>query len=578
MKDSIQKKMTLYFSIIVLILAVLIAWTTYRSSIQLVEQSLNEIAKTIAEQSVMQIDIEEYIKEIELGVTEPDSSYYLALREQMNKHRQATGLRYLYTMGREQTQNGYNYFYMVDGLPVGDENESLIGELEDNADILPDVEKAFSTGATQISMTSEGKYGSLISSYVPMISQSGEVIGVMGADLDATAIYMNMAQQKRNLYLIIAGALLISIIIVYALSRYFVSPLRSLAHQVHKVGEGNLSASFSTKRTDEVGIVANAFQKMTDSLKPVISGISQHSTTLVQMSKEQLSNAEEIKQGNDTVAQTMVNLAAGAEGQAAATVKIVETVEDFAKQIDYTSDKGDALNKEAESVLALTDEGFKQITETEQYVSILYKGVEKSVEQVKALDDDAKNISSLVQVIEGIAEQTNLLALNAAIEAARAGEHGKGFAVVADEVRKLAEEVKKSVGDIVGIVGGIQEQSSEVAKVLESGYEQASKGTVTLKETGFVFTNIHSAVKQMQQQIQGIAQDLQHISERGNSIHSSIGNVATATEDAQAGIEGTSSLVQKSTVSMAEIVHNSEELTKIASELNQLIERFKVEQ
>lgn len=578
MKDSIQKKMTLYFSIIVLILAVLIAWTTYRSSIQLVEQSLNEIAKTIAEQSVMQIDIEEYIKEIELGVTEPDSSYYLALREQMNKHRQATGLRYLYTMGREQTENGYDYFYMVDGLPVGDENESLLGELEDNADILPDVEKAFSTGATQISMTSEGKYGSLISSYVPMISQSGEVIGVMGADLDATAIYMNMAQQKRNLYLIIAGALLISIIIVYALSRYFVSPLRSLAHQVHKVGEGDLSANFSTKRTDEVGTVANAFQKMTDSLKPVISGISQHSTTLVQMSKEQLSNAEEIKQGNETVAQTMVNLAAGAEGQAAATVKIVETVEDFAKQIDYTSDKGDALNKEAESVLALTDEGFKQITETEQYVSILYKGVEKSVEQVKALDDDAKNISSLVQVIEGIAEQTNLLALNAAIEAARAGEHGKGFAVVADEVRKLAEEVKKSVGDIVSIVGGIQEQSSEVAKVLESGYEQASKGTVTLKETGFVFTNIHSAVKQMQQQIQGIAQDLQHISERGNSIHSSIGNVATATEDAQAGIEGTSSLVQKSTVSMAEIVHNSEELTKIASELNQLIERFKVEQ
>lgn len=411
-----------------------------------------------------------------------------------------------------------------------------------------------------------------------MISQSGEVIGVMGADLVATAIYMNMAQQKRNLYLIIAGAVLISIIIVYALSRYFVSPLRSLAHQVHKVGEGDLSANFSTKRTDEVGTVANAFQKMTDSLKPVISGISQHSTTLVQMSKEQLSNAEEIKQGNETVAQTMVNLAAGAEGQAAATVKIVETVEDFAKQIDYTSDKGDALNKEAESVLALTDEGFKQITETEQYVSILYKGVEKSVEQVKALDDDAKNISSLVQVIEGIAEQTNLLALNAAIEAARGGEHGKGFAVVADEVRKLAEEVKKSVGDIVSIVGGIQEQSSEVAKVLESGYEQASKGTVTLKETGFVFTNIHSAVKQMQQQIQGIAQDLQHISERGNSIHSSIGNVATATEDAQAGIEGTSSLVQKSTVSMAEIVHNSEELTKIASELNQLIERFKVEQ
>ncbi len=577
MRGSIQKKMTLYFSTIVLVLAVVIAWTTYRSSIQLIEQSLNEVARTIAEQSVMQIDIEKYEEEIQLGVTEPDSTYYNALREQLNAHRQSTGLLYLYTMERKQTESGYDYFYMVDGLPIGDENESLLGEIEDNSDVLMGIEKAFTTGEIQIEMTNEGKYGSILTSYVPMISKSGEVIGVMGADLDATAIYVKMAQQKRNLILLIVGALLISVVAVYILSRYFISPLQGLASQVHKVGEGDLSTNFSTNRSDEIGKVTVAFQKMTDNLKQVIQGISQHSSTLVRMSNEQLSSTEEIKQSNEIVEKTMGELASGAEEQAVATVKIVETMEDFAKQIEQTNDKGNALSTESASVLLLTNEGFKQITETEQYISTLYQGMQESVEQVQTLDHHTKDISSLVHVIEGIAEQTNLLALNAAIEAARAGEHGKGFAIVADEVRKLAEEVKKSVGSIVGIVDGIQAQSSEVVKVLELGYEQASKGTVILKETGTTFTNIHSAVEQMQQHIQGIATDLQSISKQSGSVHNAIGNVAAVTEEAQAGIEDTSHLVQKSTTSMADIVYNSENLAKIATELNQLIERFKVE-
>ena len=198
------------------------------------------------------------------------------------------------------------------------------------------------------------------------------------------------------------------------------------------------------------------------------------------------------------------------------------------------------------------------------------------MEQVKRLDHQTRDISSLVQVIEGIADQTNLLALNAAIEAARAGEQGKGFAIVADEVRKLAEEVKSSIGDITAIVTGVQRESSEVTKLLEQGYQQADKGTNILRETGKTFTHIYEAVEQMQQQIHGIAHDVQSISERGSNMNNSLENVAAVTEEAQAGVENTSALIQKSTIAIVDIVHNSEELVKIADELNQSVAKFKL--
>ncbi|QPR68982.1 HAMP domain-containing protein [Lysinibacillus macroides] len=577
MWGSIQKKMTLYFSIVVFITSVLIAWSTYHSSIRLIEESLSNVAGTIAMQSLNKIDIERYEQEITLQAADHDLAYYSELRETLNEYRESTGLVYLYTMGRAQTDKGYDYFYLVDGLPVGDEDESLLGEKEDSPEILPRIEKTFQTGKMQIEMTNEESYGALVSAYIPIKASSGAVIGVIGADLDATAIYTDMAKQKRNLMLFIGGAFLVSMIVVYSLSYYLVAPLKKLAQQVHKMGEGDLSIAIHTDRSDEIGTLTTAFQKMTHHLKQVIQGIHQHSSNLSAMSSHQFGQMEEIKRGNDIVEKTMTDLALGSEEQAATTVDLSEMMKDFTTQIDDANQKGTMLHTESVDVLALTEQGFTHIIEAEKQITILYKSVEESVEQVKTLDHQSKDISSLVQVIEGIAEQTNLLALNAAIEAARAGQHGKGFAIVADEVRKLAEEVKSSIGDITAIVSGIQEKSSEVVKTLELGYEQADKGTNTLKETGETFQRIYKAVEQMQQQIQGIAYDVRSISERGSHMNDAIENVAAVTEEAQAGVENTSALMQKSNIAMADIVHNSEELVKIADELNQSVAKFKLQ-
>src|SRR5699024_4194813 len=132
-----------------------------------------------------------------------------------------------------------------------------------------------------------------------------------------------------------------------------------------------------------------------------------------------------------------------------------------------------------------------------------------AVQKVQGLDAQSQEISKLVSVIQDSAEQTNLLALNAAIEAARAGEHGKGFAVVADEVRKLAEQVSVSVTDITTIVTSIQNESSMVTESLEGGYKEVEQGTTQIEATGEKFNGINTSITNMVKDIQSISDNLE---------------------------------------------------------------------
>ncbi|GLC89115.1 methyl-accepting chemotaxis protein [Lysinibacillus piscis] len=577
MRRGIQQKMVIYFSAILLVTCLTISWMSYQSSRQLIEQSLSSIAETIAEQALMKIDTTTYEQEVSMDEATSNTSYYFALRETLNEFRQSTGLSYLYTMARQEVADGYSYHYMVDGMPVGDEDESLLGDVEDNPDLVPVMKAAYQTGETHSTMAVDPEYGALISVFVPMLSQKGEVIGLVGADLDATDIYEKMAQQKRNLVILIAVALLVSFLMVYRLSSRLVKPLKLLATQVHRIGEGDLSVQIDTRSKDEIGTIMQAVQLMTNNLKLVIRSMNQNASQLLTMSNQQLRYAEEIKQSNGVIEQTMEELASGSVEQTISTTTMNETMEHFAHQIQQTAQKGEVLTKESMAIIDLTETGVEQITSSEQQMQILHEEVRQSVEQVGKLDRQTREISNFVTSIQEIAEQTNLLALNAAIEAARAGEHGKGFAVVADEVRKLADEVKTTVVKIAQIVSNIQQESTIVVHALQKSYKEAEEGTKRLQLTGATFGDIYKTVEHMQQQTQGMEKELQDMTNHSSHVQHSIEAVVAVTEEAQAGVENTSALVHTSTASIGEIVHNSEELVQIANELHALVAKFTLE-
>ncbi|MGE8203300.1 methyl-accepting chemotaxis protein [Heyndrickxia sp. NPDC080065] len=573
MKKSIRFKMMLIFSTVVLLSCLGISYLSYISSVKLAKDSLSDVAGNISKQAAGIIDIKRYQQEISIDTGETD--YYKELRSELNDIRERTGLNYLFTMSRKKTDNGYDYFYMVDGKPLGDKDASQLGDKED-VSTFPSIVKAFETGKMQILMSNTKEYGGLITTYVPLKSESGEVIGIVGADLNADQLYSAMGSFKKKIIILTLIILLISLIVVYGFTHFLIKPLKDLTNKISKVGDGDLSITLETQRMDEIGTLTTAFQQMMDDLKQIIQGIHHNSTKLVSTSNQLLHGTNEVKEGNQQIAITMNELSDGADGQANSANQVSQTMQTFSYQIQEASDKGDELSHSSSKVIELTKNGYYLMSESEKQMEVIYQGVMQSIEKVKGLDLQAKEISKLVQVIQNIADQTNLLALNAAIEAARAGEHGKGFAVVAAEVRKLAEQVSGSIGNIVKIVEGVQNESNDTVIALEHGFTQVAEGTKKIKTTGETFTEINHSVLSMQTQIQKISGNLNAISKQSEEINHSLENVAAIAEESSAGIEQTSASTQQSTSVMDEIVANSESVAKLAEELNHSVSHFKL--
>ena len=193
-------------------------------------------------------------------------------------------------------------------------------------------------------------------------------------------------------------------------------------------------------------------------------------------------------------------------------------------------------------------------------MAIIDNTIKQSLEKVKSLDDMALKITEVVTVINEVAEQTNLLALNAAIEAARAGEHGKGFAVVADEVRKLAEQVSLSVNDITTTTEAIQEESSAAVTALEEGYQAVNEGSIQIKTTGETIKNLNGIINRMGGEIDETYSALYHLLDDTKMINDAITNIASVSEQSAAGI--------------AEADSASGRLTNLIAELKEMQETY----
>ncbi|MGE6258444.1 methyl-accepting chemotaxis protein [Heyndrickxia sporothermodurans] len=573
MKKSIRFQMILIFSSVVLLSCLVISYLSYVSSVKLAKDSLSQMAGNIAKQAAGLIDINRYQQEI--SVEKGETKYYKELRAEMNNLRDRTGLSYLFTMSREKTENGYDYFYMVDGKPLNDPEASKLGDKEE-VSAFPNIIKAFETGKMQILMSNTKEYGALVTTYVPLKSESGEVIGIVGADLDASEMYSAMSSFKKKIIISTLIILIVSVSVVFLLSHYIVKPLKELTNKVSKVGEGDLSIILEEKRKDEIGSLSTAFQQMMNDLKQIILGIQSNSIKLVNTSNQLVHSTNEVKESNQQIAMTMNELSDGADDQASSVNQVSQTMNEFSYQIQRASESGMELSHSSNKVMELTNNGYHLMSESEKQMETIYHGVMESIKKVKSLDLQSKEISKLVQVIQDIADQTNLLALNAAIEAARAGEHGKGFSVVATEVRKLAEQVSGSIGNIVEIVDGVQKESNDTVIALQHSFTQVDEGTKKIKTTRETFNEINHSVLKIQEKIQNISENLNVISNQGKEIDLSLENVASIAEESSAGIEQTSASIQQSTSIMNEIVANSETVANFAEELNHSIVRFKL--
>ncbi|UII57164.1 methyl-accepting chemotaxis protein [Cytobacillus spongiae] len=370
---------------------------------------------------------------------------------------------------------------------------------------------------------------------------------------------------------------LLGILSIVIIGKIISTKLSEIVRVSNEIAAGNLNVkAVEYQGTDEIAELSKATNSMKERLQSMIQEISSVSSYVSDKSGELNKAANEVKASSQQVASTMQELSGGAEEQANSASGLAEMMDDYLKEVESANESGNAIHHASNDVLDMTKHGDQLMKESQQQMSMINTIMKETVGKVRGLDDQTKEISKLVQVIHEIANQTNLLALNAAIEAARAGEHGRGFAVVADEVRKLAEQVSFSVSDITKIVKGIQTESNAVVTSLEEGYTQVEEGTVQIEVTGQTFKKIYEAVNLMTQNVTGISESLRQVSTSSIKMNQSIENIASISEESAAGIEQTSASVTQTNRAMEEISDNAESLSELADQLNNMIVKFKL--
>lgn len=389
---------------------------------------------------------------------------------------------------------------------------------------------------------------------------------------------MKEANQVRNAILIVGVSIAVILgVIIWLVTRSIVRPIQLVSDQMNHIANGDLTKELlKVKTKDETGKLANALNNMQQRLAEMIRNISNASNAMASQSEELNQAANEVSTGSEQMTKTMEELAIGSETQANRSSDIASMMGSFVSQIEKVHDDGRKVQQASQDVLQMTDQGRELMNTSMKQMTMIDEIVHDAVQKVEGLDQHSQQISELVAVIQDIAEQTNLLALNAAIEAARAGEHGKGFAVVADEVRKLAEESAQSVVNITKIVQRIQNESSHVADALREGYKEVEEGTQHIQTTGETFHEISDHVTNVVNSIDQISEILEDIVANSQEMSSAIEDIAAVSEESAAAVEEATATTEQTSASMEEVASSSNELAKLAEELNEIVQRFKL--
>lgn len=364
------------------------------------------------------------------------------------------------------------------------------------------------------------------------------------AEAEASASMANAIQ-----WVVVAIATLLSVILATWIVRSIVTPMKDLEHKAMLMAQGDLSGSdVAVRYNDEIGRAAMAFNRMRQSIRELLSSMNSAISRVASAADELSAVTNETNAG--------VRRQQGETDQVATAMnEMSATVHEVARN---TQGAANAAHGAAEDAVR----GKRVVARSITTIENLATEIQRAGEVIAHLHDDAQDINKVLDVIQGIAEQTNLLALNAAIEAARAGEQGRGFAVVADEVRTLATRTHESTREIQSMIERLQNGANQAVDAMRVSSERASESVQQATEAGAALDDISSAVT--------------HINDMNAQIASASEQQSAVADEIDRNIINISQIATENASASEQTMAASEELARLADELHELAGRFKI--
>jgi len=558
LRMTLRMKFILVFSFIILMVTLLTGYLSFSRAKSSLEDEMGRTLMAIARTGVLMIngDLHASLKSPE----DENNDAYSQIKGILQEIKEKNNATYVYTMARIDEEG---VMFVVDA-EEDEESMSHLGDEYENG-MEEEMERAFAGESSYTRAFYTDDWGTFKTGYAPILNSSGEVVAILGIDISAEQVLQEEREFLKQ-YCFAGGAgILIGIVCSILFAAYLTAPMRKMVNTLSEIADmkGDLTQEIRVKSADELGELAVQFNRMLANLRTLISSIRENTHKVAgtssdlsdtaskarqategiiaaiedtvraveEGSEKQRESVEKAAQVMDRFNQSLQQVAAGAAEQADHVSRASGYVNEIANEMHQVAESGRTVADSSASTAEAAQAGKEVITGTVDGMEKIRSIVQEAAGNIHKLGSRSQQIGEIILVIDDIAEQTNLLALNAAIEAARAGEHGKGFAVVADEVRKLAERSSKSTKEIGELVMTITQGIETSVSAMSMAVSEVDTAFTRASEAGDMLRDILNLAERADEQVQQINESTVRIYEKSRDMVNAIDTMAAIVEE-----------------------------------------------
>jgi len=476
-------------------------------------------------------------------------------------------------------------------LTNGDTATLFLGDTRVTTNVIADGKRAVGTKVSEAVADKVLKKGEIYmgranvvghtyqAAYMPLKDAGGKVIGIwyVGApDADE-----RIGQIKRDLTVetLVSGALIIGValLLFYGITSPMMNRLQASARLIRTIADGDLTTEDKpVKSKDETGLLLQSSYRMSRELRSVLSQVNEAASLVALSSQELSASTEQSTQATEQTNLAIQEIAVGAEKQMSGVARSTEAVQEVSKGMDRAAHSIQRMADEASSARDNAVAGAQTASETVERMRLAQQTVEEAASAIRVLEAKSKAIGQIVDVINRMSSQTNILALNASIEASRAGEQGKGFAVVAAEVRKLAEESGRSADKISELIKQVQTDSDRAALAMSKGTQVVQEGLDQALRSGAAFDEIAGAIGEVSTHSQEVSAIVEQVHAQSRETADQMETIAEIVRQSVESVQRVAASAEEQNASSEEISASSANLGHMADDLRKRIGKFKV--